>query len=205
MPPFSDASSKIDQHQDVLSSVELQNSATSKRSVSFDSNIRVNVTLNRELYSNQERRATWYDHHDFKKMIQESNNVLRRFQKESSLYTDCLRGLECMTKGPRRQRKINTLSISRFFVFREQQLQRDAAEKMDPDRIRDLYHRVATESLEAALETARFDAEAADLYQAESSKDHSDDRLTCCWFKPLLWFSSNSPAFVDSSSLSPTL
>jgi hypothetical protein len=98
--------------------VPLVSSAAPKPSISFNSNVLVNLTIHIEEYSDEEIAATWYSQHELTRSRSELTSTLLLMANGNAMANSerlCSRGLECLTSEGRAIKKQATATVVGFF------------------------------------------------------------------------------------------
>jgi hypothetical protein len=141
--------------------VPLVSSAAPKPSISFNSNVLVNLTIHIEEYSDEEIAATWYSQHELTRSRSELTSTLLLMANGNAMANSerlCSRGLECFTSEGRaikKQRK----EEARTAVFDEQDYQFEN-DIFDPEVIAHDYLNQTRKSQATATVVGFFDQEA---------------------------------------------
>lgn len=139
-------------------------STTAGSSVSFNETIEFVVpTIRRVDYSDEERRATWYDSLEFRSIKTERRRLVKLMEKGEPIDDGDARGLEAKTREGNRRRQMAILNaVSAVLDEQEDQIVRCSA---DPDALAYIYRMYTKRSEDLAVERARDDqAEAALVY-----------------------------------------
>lgn len=149
----------LNRRDDPLRKSSFHSHSTGMSTVSFSFTAdSIEPTMHKDEYTEDERKATWYDVEDFRNLKMERRRTVKLMEL-GTRPRDSVRGLEGKTKEGSRQRTMAILNAVSAVL--DQQQDQEIQGSSDPEALAQIYSMYSRKSQEEALERARKDQKEA--------------------------------------------